>query len=455
MIKISAELRKCFILISSLSIVFITIISNLSIYYLFSHYIENIRANDDAQIIEYIEREYNQYGKLNDNSQMSIMHYVLSENVHVRIRNLDGKIIYNSDSENSMFNIPITENIHQDSDVKYKNYPFNYKEVLAGTIDIGRPKSIMSNLEDRQFLRTINSVFAISFVFSLLIAVALSLRISKRFLNPIYEIKENAKLIEQGKYKKLKDVNTNTYELHDLSLSVKELSEKLDYQEHLRKRMTNDLAHELRTPLSTVQSHIEAFMDGVWKPELDKLIIIHDEITRLTKLINELADLSHVENDEIKLNKTDVNLSELLNNILISFEPLFINKEINLKKNIQDEVYFKGDEEKLKRIFLNIISNAFKYTNECGKISVNLKNSKNKIIVEVEDSGIGINSEDLKHIFERFYRTDISRNRKTGGMGIGLTITKALVDAHDGVINVESQAGVGTKVIVEFNSTNV
>lgn len=450
MIRINAQLRKYFILISTLSIVFISITSNISIYVLFSNYVENIRIQDDANIIQYVEREYSGNGEMNYQFQMSIMHYTLSENINIIIRDKDGKILYNSSNQENIFNIPVTENMLNDVDTEYKNYPFNFDGNLAGSIDIGRPKSMLSNFEDKQFLSTINTVFAIAFIFSLFFAIILSMHISKKFLNPIYLIKENAKLIEKGKYKKLNEVKTNTYELHDLSLSIKELSEKLDYQEALRKRMTNDLAHELRTPIATIQSHIEAFMDGVWKPDLEKLSIIHDEITRLTKLINELADLSTVENDNIKLNITNVNLSNLINNTVTSFEPMFISKNINIKKSIEENIYFLGDEERLTRIFINIISNAYKYTNENGNVFVDLKQNKDKIIIEVEDSGIGIPKEDLKYIFERFYRSDISRNRKTGGIGIGLTITKALVDAHDGTINVISEQGKKTKVIVEF-----
>jgi len=206
----------------------------------------------------------------------------------------------------------------------YHQYPLTNNGTKVGLIDIGRPKGIVNSLEDRQFLYTINGVFALAFLFSIIIAVVLSAQISRKFLTPIYKIKENAKRIEWGKYRALEQVKTSTYELHDLSKSIDELAGRLDYQESLRKRMTNDIAHELRTPLSVVQSHIEAFMDGVWRPDMNTLSIIHGEIIRLTKLINELSDLSIVENDEIKINKSNINLSLLVNRVLENFQPMFI-----------------------------------------------------------------------------------------------------------------------------------
>jgi signal transduction histidine kinase len=225
----------------------------------------------------------------------------------------------------------------------------------------------------------------------------------------------------------------------------------LNYQEALKRRMTTDIAHELRTPLAAIQSHIEAFMDGVWEPNDERLAVIHGEILRLTHLIKELSDLSIVEDDEIKLDADIVDLSVTLNDITDSYEPMFIEKNIKLNKNIQDNIVIVGDIDYLKRIFANILSNAFKYTNENGTVNVSLSQINDKIKISVSDTGIGIPKEDLKHIFERFYRSDLSRARETGGTGIGLTITKALVEAHGGTIKIDSEVGKGTDVIIELS----
>jgi signal transduction histidine kinase len=242
--------------------------------------------------------------------------------------------------------------------------------------------------------------------------------------------------------------------LHELSVSVKELAERLHHQETLKRRMTTDIAHELRTPLAAVQSHIEAFMDGVWEPDYERLSVIHGEVIRLTKLISELSNLSIVEGDEIKLKLSTVDLSEILNDIVDSYEPMFSDKNISVNKDIQNNVNMMGDIDYLKRIFINILSNAFKYTNENGTVSVFLEQIEDKIRITVKDTGIGIPKEDLKYIFERFYRSDLSRNRQTGGTGIGLTITKALVEAHAGTIRIDSEVRKGTNVIVKFVNQN-
>ncbi|MDF2949869.1 MAG: hypothetical protein K0R07_1913 [Sedimentibacter sp.] len=449
MIKISEQLRKYFVTISILSIAFITITSNIGINYFFSDYIRNSRSRDDLKVVQYVERVYSDYEELNSHSLMNIMHYAFSEDVIIQIRDKNNNISWNSSAYGTLYGM-IDEYSNDEGNFSFRSYPFTYNRSEIGIIDVGRPESIISNIEDEKFIITINSIFALASVLTFIFAVRSSTRISKKFLNPIYAIKENAILIEQGKYKSLNDINTNTFELNELSVSVKELAERLNYQEQLRKRMTTDIAHELRTPLAAIQSHIEAFMDGVWEPNDERLSVIHGEIIRLTKLINELSELSIVEDDEINLKLSTVNLTDILHDILDSYEPMFLEKNINVNKKIQNDVNMMGDMDYLKRIFVNILSNAIKYTNENGSVSISLEKLKEKIRITVRDTGIGIPKEDLKYIFERFYRSDLSRNRQTGGTGIGLTITKALVDAHEGTIKIDSEAGKGTVVIIEF-----
>lgn len=450
MITISEQLRKYFVTISILSIAFITITSNFSINYFFSDYIRDSRSRDDVKVVQYVERVYSNYVELNSESLMNMMHYAFSEDVVIQLRDMNNNISWNSSTFGIVYGM-IDEYSNNESNFSFRSYPFIYNGAQIGSIDVGRPKSIISNIEDENFLITINSIFGIASILTLIIAFRSSNSISKKFLNPIYIIKDNAKLIEQGKYKNLNEVETNTFELHELSVSVKELADRLNYQEALKRRMTTDIAHELRTPLAAIQSHIEAFMDGVWEPNDERLSVIHGEILRLTHLINELSELSIVEEDEINLTLSTIDISAILNNIIDSYEPMFINKNIKVRRYIDSNIEIMGDINHLKQIFVNVLSNSIKYTNENGTVSVYLEQLKDKIRVTVSDTGIGIPKEDLKYIFERFYRSDLSRNRETGGTGIGLTITKALVEAHSGTIKIDSEAGKGTNVIIDFN----
>lgn len=144
----------------------------------------------------------------------------------------------------------------------------------------------------------------------------------------------------------------------------------------------------------------------------------------------------------------------LFSNIIESFEPLFYSEDITLEKSIKDNIFFKGDADRLNQVFINIISNALKYTNKGGRVYVVMDEEKDRIQIKVTDNGIGISKEDLPYVFERFYRGDKSRSRETGGKGIGLTITKALVEAHNGTIKISSEQDEGTTVEIQFDKND-
>ncbi|MGE4283423.1 MAG: sensor histidine kinase [Clostridia bacterium] len=455
MININRQLRKYFISIAFISIVFITVVSNISMNYFFSNYVKASRLQDDQKLVQYIERLYEDGGGiLDERSLMNILHYSYSEAIDIKLKTVDNEVVWESDKSDimmhGMMGGMLDQRAYSKTNIVYKDYPLGYKGQQVSIVSVGRPQSILVTTQDRGFIYTINGVYFISFIFSVILAGILSLHVSKKFLKPIYSIKENAKLIENEKYSQLYDVNTSTFELHDLSISIKELAEKLEYQDALRKRLTTDIAHELRTPLATLQSHIEAFMDGVWEPTQEKLLSIHDEIIRLTKLIKDLSDLSRIESEQIKLDLQHVNLSSILNNVVDNFEPLLISKNINIKKYIQCDIEIMGDADRLNQIFINLLSNSYKYTNEGGQITVRLTELKDKISVLIQDTGVGISKEDLSHIFERFYRGDVSRSRETGGTGIGLTVTKAMIEAHKGIVKVESEIDKGTRILIVF-----
>lgn len=447
MTRINRQLSKYFIIVALLSIGFIALVSNIGITLFFSNYVQKTRSNDDLKVIQYVEQLYKD--GMTHHSLMSIMHYAHSESITIRLRDADNNITWSSGPVKTMHN-EAGGSAASDNNIVYRNYAITPQGDEVATMDIGRSRSIISSLEDKRFLQAINGIFLAAFLFSLVIAILLSSRLSRKFLRPIYLLKENARLIEDGKFKRLNKVETSTFELQDLALSVQGLAEKLEDQDLIRKRMTSDMAHELKTPLATLQSHIEAFVDGVWEPEAEKLSIVHSEITRLSNLIGELLDLSVIESEEVRLNKKKISLSGLLEEVIESFEPLFGGKSIHLQTRIQNYVWFFGDEDRLKRVFINILSNAYKYSNDGDEVKISLESLGEEIQIVIEDSGIGIPVKDLRHVFERFYRSDASRSRGTGGTGIGLTLTKALVEAHGGRIGIGSEEGRGTKVVIQF-----
>ena len=326
---------------------------------------------------------------------------------------------------------------------EYSLYVYGEK---VGTLKLGHIGAFTVYERDITFTRGIIRSIIYSALLSILVALAIGIYISKKFTRPIVEMTEAANNIRLGKLDtRVNDVG-DTLELQQLSYSINHLSESLNEQNKLRKRLTSDISHELRTPLTILQSHIEAIIDGIWEPTEEKLNICKNEVSRLIKLVEELKHLNHIDSHELKLNIEKYNLSIDIKEIIEGIELQFSEKKVQLNKKIEEDIYIEADKDKVKQILINVLTNALKYTPSLGRVNVNLTEQKDYAVIEIKDTGIGIDSEDLPYVFERLYRSDVSRNRKTGGSGIGLSIVKTLVEAHGGDVSIISEKEKGTLV---------
>jgi signal transduction histidine kinase len=209
------------------------------------------------------------------------------------------------------------------------------------------------------------------------------------------------------------------------------------------------VAHELRTPLTSVQGHMEAMIDGIWPMNKERLSSCYEEILRIKRLIGGIDVLSVLENENVLIVKKEFDVSKLVTRLVQNYEAEFVTKNITFKYTAKS-IMIHADEDKMSQVFNNLLSNAFKYTEPGGEISFDIHKQHNSTEIIVKDTGIGISETDISHIFERFYRADKSRNSKTGGMGVGLTITKRIINAHGGTITVNSEVGVGTEFIINL-----
>jgi signal transduction histidine kinase len=453
MIRIGRQLGRYFALVSMTSVLLITVLSNIGMNIFFTMYLRDSQKSEDIAISDYATELLHEDGLLDETDLMSIEHYAFTMSAEVIMEDSEGKVIMSTREPSEVPDGEMERADYMDTEkFSYKEYSYGSMEPGEGKIVIGRPKSIFSASPDRNFLITINLIYLAAAGISLIIGFLLRRRVSGMFLNPIYSIQKNAKYIEDGNFRGVMDVETNTIELDELSRSINNMALKLEQQERLRKRLTSDIAHELRTPLSTVNSHLEAFIDGVWEPTPERLSVLQDEIRRLTNLIKDLGDLSYMESGEIRLATKEIGLSKLVANIVENFEPLFASDGKTITADIEEDIITMGDSDRLNQVFINIVANSLKYTNLGGHVRVTLKMNGDEALATVTDDGIGISADDIPFVFERFYRSDRSRSRETGGKGIGLTISKALVEAHRGSIWIDSRDGEGTTVNISLPS---
>ncbi|HEX7714214.1 MAG TPA: HAMP domain-containing sensor histidine kinase, partial [Bacillota bacterium] len=314
----------------------------------------------------------------------------------------------------------------------------------VGTVNIGFYGPFYFQDTDLAFINTLNRILLGVTVLAIFLALFIGSFMAKRLSTPIAKVIQTTREIAGGNLDARSDSRTSIMEVNQLIEAVNNLALSLKQQESLRKRLTGDMAHELRTPLATLQSHLEAMLDGIWKPDSKRLKVCHDEIMRVNRMVKDLERLAKYESDNSSLVKTRFDPAELIQQLLLNYEPEFRNKGVKLKFTA-DHLRIMADRDKLSQAIINLLSNALKFTPSGGEVAIRLEAGPETITIAVKDNGCGIAPEDLPYIFERFYRADKSRNRQTGGSGIGLTITKAIVEAHRGTIRVTSRVGEGTE----------
>jgi signal transduction histidine kinase len=280
-------------------------------------------------------------------------------------------------------------------------------------------------------------------------ALLLGAIMSKRISRPISKAIQAASEISKGNFKQRIEEKSSTKEINQLTDTVNGLADSLEKQKNLRKTMAADVSHELRTPLASLQSSLEAMIDGIWQPSNERLESCHEEILRINRLVGDLEKLEKTEAENAVLNISEFDISDLTAHIIHNFETDFYKKGVTL--NFTGEaVLVSADRDKISQVIINLVSNALKYTTEDGRVDVKIEGTERSVEIIVTDNGNGIPQEDLPNIFERFYRADKSRNRLTGGSGLGLTITKAVVEAHKGKISVSSELNKGTIFTVKL-----
>ena len=231
-----------------------------------------------------------------------------------------------------------------------------------------------------------------------------------------------------------------------LSYMASEIARAEDDQ----KKFIANVSHDFRSPLTSIQGFLSAMLDGTIPPELHEkyLGVVLTETERLTKLTNDLLSLNNLNTRGVLLAKTDFDINDSIRRMALSFEQVCRNKNINVELVLLGETLFvTADKERIEQVLYNLVDNAIKFTGRGGTIRIETSEKKNKVFVSIKDNGIGIPKDDQKYIWDRFYKTDLSRGKDKKGTGLGLSIVREIIRAHDENINLISTEGVGSEFI--------
>jgi two-component system sensor histidine kinase BaeS len=309
----------------------------------------------------------------------------------------------------------------------------------------------------RNFQNAVTESLVFSAAAAFIFAIVVSLFVTRQVVAPIRRIRKASQYIAEGHYSERVQIPGSTEknemdELAQLSMSFNQMTLRLEQAETLRKQLIGDLAHELRTPLSTIKGSLEGLIDGVLPANKDSFHQIYQEAERLQLLVNDLQDLNRVESGAYQLNLAPVDLKNLLELTGSRLERQFQDKGVALGFDFPEALpEVRGDRDRLGQVFMNIIGNSLQYTPAGGKVDILGQIRGGEVEIVIQDTGIGIAEEHLPHIFTRFYRVDKSSSRAGGGSGIGLTIAKSLVESHGGRIRADSPGlGMGSIFTVQL-----
>lgn len=447
----------------SLSFILVGAFSWITLNLLESHFADYVRERQESELEEYstdLENLYQQNGTWEENSQaiQRVGRNALQQSVIVRIFDEDGQLLWSpSASEEEDAKNKVQDHLlHMEQMVggMESDYVQSRSPLYDGTEEIGMME-IQSvgpyayTEHDALFISDMESKLVLVAFFSLLIPLFFALLVAKKLSSPIVTINDFTKEIAKGRYSSLSLEETGIREIDDLLVSVNDLSLQLQHQQKIRNRLSSDIAHEIRTPLTTLKGNIEAMIDGVWEISEERLYRCYEEISRITRLIGEIDRINELESQESQLQKTTFDLTELAQQIVDNFQPMLVENKLNCSVS-GDRVFISADRDKIHQVLTNLLANAIKFTPSGGRIDLYVSQSKGTTSFRIIDNGQGIPPEEVGQIFERFYMAEPSRNSKLGGQGIGLSIVKGIVNAHQGTISVDSIYGKGTTFTINL-----
>lgn len=311
-------------------------------------------------------------------------------------------------------------------------------------IAVQRPLNPGQDPIEASFISAVNRSLILAVTAAGLMSLVLTIVFSRGILGPIETLTAAAREMEKGDLSQRVQVRSKD-EIGQLTHAFNAMADGLEHVEQLRRNMVSDVAHELRTPLTNIRGYLEAMRDGVADPSPRLIGSLHEEALLLNRLIDDLQELALAEAGQLRLVSQRVSLSEIVHKATSAIELELIDKGLTLTCDIPADLpSLEVDPERISQVIRNLLNNAMRHTPAGGTISITATSADGEVLVQVRDTGSGIAPEHLPYIFERFFRADHSRNRATGGAGLGLTIVKQLIKAHGGRIWAESTKGLGS-----------
>lgn len=432
--KLSKKLSIIFIIIILITISLNTFISKQSIDKEFNIYLLKERDKQLELVSEKLK-----YSIINNNIdelKLKISDFSKEYNLDITVYDKKNNLLITNKSNNMNSHGHMRHKkmgMMRNSNIDYKEVEYIVDDISTITIGYYEDSSITENAII--FKNMLTKSFLLSSLISIIIGFFISIYISNSLTNPLVKLSNLTNDIKLGNYKK-ENIETNILEINNLKDSIFSMQDELKNQDNIRKEYASNISHELRTPITTLKTYIEASLDNVWELDVVNLNIMLDEANRLSNLVDDLNDSFINASSSLVLQKEETNISSLINHVIRSFTPIFDKDNIEVNLSIEDNIIANIDKIKIEQVIYNLISNSIKYMNKpYKKIDISLTLSDDNVVFSITDNGKGINKNNLDKIFDRFFREEYENI----GSGLGLSIAYSNISLHNGSINVYSE----------------
>ncbi|KGT95814.1 histidine kinase [Erwinia typographi] len=314
---------------------------------------------------------------------------------------------------------------------------------------IGSPPERLTRSADINFDQQQKRTSWIIVGLTMLLAALVTWLMSRGLLAPVKRLVEGTHHLAAGDFTSRVQANSRD-ELGRLAQDFNRLASTLEKNESMRRAFMADISHELRTPLAILRGELEAIQDGVRKLTPESIVSLQGEVSTLTKLVDDVHQLSLSDEGALAYRKSNTDLVSLLELVASNFKGRYQSRQLSLVLRLPEQAPLFGDPDRLMQLFTNLMENSLRYTDAGGGLTVTLVSQPGQQIIHFDDSGPGITDEQRQRIFERFYRAESSRNRASGGSGLGLAICQNIVEAHDGSIIADHSDAGGLKITVHL-----
>lgn len=432
------KLALAFMAVGAGGILIATVLSIQEMDYHFSLYLRDVNQQHEQDLRDILENEYQQGTGWDDHTLLKLESASQVLRIQIVLLDQDGKLIRTFGKTTGL------ESTKNDGMI-----PIMVQGNIVGYVGSRYDNASAVPLEDHFRMAHTNALQWTMLALLLLVCFA-SIFIARRIARPIVDISNAAQGVTKGDLSVRVAVPEEQDELSALVESFNNLVQNLQQQEELRKRLTSDIAHELRTPLNTLLAQTEGMLDGIWEATPEHLEATRSEVMRLIRIVSDLDQVIQVEAGALTISQKVMNLTDVVKSVVESMTSSFQLHGIQLTSHLNTAAWMLGDSQRLAQVVANLFMNSLKHTPQGGEVMVTVEKKERYVEIIVVDNGTGIPPGDLPFVFERFYRGDRSRIREKGGAGLGLTIVKGIVEAHQGNITIASEEGEGTSVSITF-----